>query len=175
MKRLAILTLAALFAGAAAFAQGGGPPNRMMRGMRMDMHQEMMKQLNLTEDQQSQIQKLHLNLEKKQAELRAKIQVAQIDMRELMLTDNLDKAAIEKKMDAVADLRGQSRKNMIDHWFAVYNMLKPEQQKIWKQQHAGMIGGGRGQCPNCDMMGGMRHGMKHPMGRGGRQWMDDED
>ena len=89
--------------------------------------------LKLTDDQEKDLMKLRFDMQKKQTDARAKVQTAQIELKELFTADNPDRAAIEKKTKEIADLKTKLQLNRLDHWFAVNKILKPEQQKIWKK------------------------------------------
>jgi Spy/CpxP family protein refolding chaperone len=98
----------------------------------MHGRKELMSALKLTEDQQTQMQKMRIDLQKKQTALQAKIRIARLEMQELFSAANLDRAAIEKKMKEVSELQYQEKLNGLDHLFSVKAILSPEQQKIWK-------------------------------------------
>jgi Spy/CpxP family protein refolding chaperone len=104
---------------------GGRRADRPMRG-----RADLIAKLNLTEDQQAQLQKLRINFQKKQTELRSKIRLIRLDMQELFTAPNPDRAAIEKKMKEVSDLQYQEKLNGLDHLFSMKAILTPEQQKI---------------------------------------------
>jgi len=129
--------LAALFMIAAAvslsFAQPGLGPGPNAGPNARSMRQEMKAKLNLTEAQETQMQKLRFDLEKKQTTVQSKIKLLRIDMKELLAGENPEKNAIEKKMKEVSDLQLQEKLNVLDHMFTVKGILTPEQQKIWKQ------------------------------------------
>ena len=137
MKKLvAVLFMAAM--ATLAFAQpepgmgmgkgpGHGDSERPMHGRK-----ELMAKLKLTDDQEAQMQKMRIDLEKKQTALQAKIRIARLEMQELFSAANPDKATIEKKIKEVSDLQYQEKLNGLDHLFSVKAILSPEQQKIWK-------------------------------------------
>lgn len=121
--------------------------------------------LNLTAAQEKDLQRLRIDLEKKQTQVHSKLRLERLDLKGLMLADNPERAAIEKGMRSVSDLQFQLKVNMLDHWYAVKSILTPEQQKIWKEKIGGFMGemndhGGR-------MMkhreGRMRHPAEHGM------------
>ena len=108
--------------------------------------------LKLTEDQEKQVKKLRLELEKKQTNAQAKVRTANIELKELFAADNLDKTAIEKKIKEIAELKTKLHLNRLDHWFAFNKILKPEQQKIWRdrlenEQLFGKMDGQRSMAP----------------------------
>ena len=136
-KQLAVVFTIAAAAASLSFAQPGmgpGPGAGWKGGSEgRGMRQEMKAKLNLTEQQETQMQTLRFDLEKKQTTLQSKIKLLRIDMKELLAGENPEKNAIAKKMKEVSDLQLQEKMNVLDHMFAAKAILTPEQQKIWKQ------------------------------------------
>ncbi|MBI5472182.1 MAG: periplasmic heavy metal sensor [Ignavibacteriae bacterium] len=156
MKRTLValmLTMAITFT---AMAQPGG----RARQHKVPPHAAIMKDLNLTDAQETQVQKLQINLQKKQTDLRAKVQNLYLDTKEQFLADKVDRAAIEKNVKAISDIQEQMKLAMLNHWFDVNALLTPEQQKIWKN-HALRLGQAWHQ-----RMRGMRMGMGMDPGMG---------
>jgi Spy/CpxP family protein refolding chaperone len=138
MKKLQAILLMLGMAGLAFAQPGPGMGEGMERhagNEREPMHgrQDVMAKLNLSEDQQNQMQKLRIDLQKKQATVQSKIRLARLDIEELFMAATPDKGAIEKKMKEVSDLQYQEKLNGLDHMFAVKAILTPEQQKLWKE------------------------------------------
>ena len=132
---------------------GSGPP----------MKQEFMKELNLTDSQNEEFEKLVLAHRRKMIDTRAKLEQARLDMRELFTTAKPDRSAIEKALKATSDIQYRQRLDWTDHWFAVNAILTPDQQMIWKKH------------PNP--MGRNRHGLGDRMRMHGRMGdkYDNED
>jgi Spy/CpxP family protein refolding chaperone len=143
------------------FAQpeGMGPGGRT--GMRNPMRDRMREEMKLTDQQIAQIQKLRLDMERKQTQIRSKTDVARLDIKESFLAEKPDRQAIEKSMKQVAELQSQSKLNRLDFWFSVNTILTADQQKVWKQ-HLGEMRPPmrRGMMHKGMMRGGMRMGMK---------------
>jgi Spy/CpxP family protein refolding chaperone len=141
MKRLIVVAMVV----GLTFCAGAqpGPGSGAGRGPR-PQRAELLKELNLTDQQMSQITKLRLDMEKKQVAGQSKIRMARIELRELMQVDTPDRTAIEKKLKEVSDAQHQLKLNMVDHMFAVRALLTPEQQKTWKKHMAGRLMGGGG-------------------------------
>jgi Spy/CpxP family protein refolding chaperone len=99
--------------------------------------------LKLTDQQKKDAQKIKFDLMQKQIDLRAKIAHARLDYQQLTSADSPDESAIAEKIDDIAKLKVESKKNMLDSWFAVNKILTPDQQKIWKKvlQHPRMARG----------------------------------
>ncbi|MBX2992233.1 MAG: periplasmic heavy metal sensor [Bacteroidetes bacterium] len=144
MKRLLLFgTFLVIFAVTSTVAQPGrGPRAGAGIGQR---HDAVLAKLDLTEAQQTQMEKLRIDMMKKQTELRSKIQSLRLDIKSAFLADKVDRNTIEKNIKAITAAQDQQKMNMLDHWFAVNNILTAEQQKIWKR-HAATMGqhmGGR--------------------------------
>ncbi|MFN0157994.1 MAG: Spy/CpxP family protein refolding chaperone [Bacteroidota bacterium] len=102
--------------------------------------QEMKEKLNLSEDQESKVEKLRTDHLKKMVQLRAKAQEARIDLKALHRTDNPDKDAIETAIRNISGLKLEMSLAQSRHHFAVREILTPEQRKVFKD-HRGQRGG----------------------------------
>jgi Spy/CpxP family protein refolding chaperone len=143
MTRHLVLPLAVLVAlSTFAFAQ---PRERTGRaqGQRAPAAAPRTDDLKLTAQQEQQMQKLRLDLQKKETQIDSQIRVQQLDMKGQFLEDKPDRSAIDKIQKNISDLEYQAKQARTDHWFAVLSILTPEQQKIWKR-HAGRWGEGNG-------------------------------
>jgi periplasmic protein CpxP/Spy len=143
MKRSRIALMAMLLSAATlAFAQPfGGPPwGERIKGK----HEQLKEALKLTDQQETQIEKLRLDLQRKQTQVHSKIQLARLDMKEIYSSDKIDRTAIEKSIKQISDLQQQAKMYFVDFWFSVNGVLTPDQQKVWKQHVGGMMGEMRG-------------------------------
>ena len=131
-----ILTSLAIMAGAAFGQPAPGPMHRPGGGMARGL-----AQLNLTDEQKTQLQGLRADYEKALVQLHAKIATARIDLRSLVQADKLDRAAIEKTVGTISDLQHQEKLALIDHLFKANALLSPEQQKKFKGMLGGMLSG----------------------------------
>ncbi len=98
------------------------------------------RELKLTDEQKKDIQKIKFDLMQKQIDVRSKIAHARLDYEQLTSADSPDEDAITSKIDEIAKLQVQLKKNLVSGWFAVNKILTPDQQKIWKRvlQHPRM-------------------------------------
>ncbi len=138
----------------------------------------MLKDLNVTDAQKEQFEKIEFDTQKKTIELGAKLATLKLEMNRLMSADQLDKAAIEKKMNEMASQSIALRMNHLNAWSEKNKLLNADQQKIWKKmliQRIRQMQNGEGEgMMHENMMGrGMRKGMMkgHP---GMKMEMDDE-
>ena len=103
---------------------------------------KMMKELNLTDAQKDQFEKITFDMQKKQIEMKAKLETSQLELHRLIASDNLDKSAVEKKMTEIASHQVALRMNHINAWSEKNKALTADQQKIWKKmlmQHPRMM------------------------------------
>jgi Spy/CpxP family protein refolding chaperone len=89
--------------------------------------------LNLTDEQKKDVKKIDVDMAKQVVDQRANLATARIDLRQLFQADNPDKAAIEKKINEMADIGVQLQMVKINSWFAINKLLTPDQQKAWKK------------------------------------------
>jgi Spy/CpxP family protein refolding chaperone len=150
-SKLAVGLILTMFAASQLLAQPGSMAGRG--------HGRVSDELKLTEDQQQKVEQMRFDLMKQMATHRSKIATARVELQELVAKDPVDKAAIEKKMKEISDLRTQGQTLRLNHWFAVHKLLTPDQQKVWKKGLKARIG-----------MEGM--GMRGAMGERMRERMD---
>ena len=131
-SRLMGLAVLALAAGTLAFAQQG-TGQRVVVEKKVRGPEKMDQMLNLTDEQEAKIEKLRGEMQRTMVQNRSKIQIARIDLRELMDADTPDRGAIEKKLKEISDLQVKQRMAMFDHRADVEKLLTPDQKKIWKE------------------------------------------
>jgi Spy/CpxP family protein refolding chaperone len=126
-----------------------------------------MEELNLTDDQQKQFGKLHDEMEKKQIDLRSKVQSLRVDLKGLFRDEKPDQGKIESKINEISKLQNEMKHAHVGFWFSVNKILNADQQKAWKQ-HAMMMGKGHGK-------GMMHRPMMKKKFRMMKERMDDDD
>ncbi len=114
----------------------GGAGRPAARGFH---RQQMMEKLNLTDAQKKQLDGMRTAMQKEAVQLRSRVQLARIDLRELVRADEPVRSAIEKKLNEIASIQTEQKMLRINHWFDVKKVLTPEQQKIWKEEIRGMM------------------------------------
>lgn len=123
MKRKSIMLIITLFV-ISAFIYAQNAPKGPNWGI--------MGKLNLTDEQKTKVESFRLEFQKKQIAVRSKIQTARIELQQILSSDKLDKAAIEKKLNEISKLEVEQKMNFINHWEQVNQILTPEQKNIWK-------------------------------------------
>jgi Spy/CpxP family protein refolding chaperone len=151
-SRIVLITTILLAVGlSSAFAQQTG---RIAGPRFAEQRQKFLEQLKLTDAQKKELQQIRFNAQKQAIGQRAKIATTALELRQLLRAESPDKAAIEKKVKELSDLRGQAQLARIDHLFAARKVLTPEQQKLVRERIGPWLEHRR--------MGRM-YGMRHPM------------
>jgi Spy/CpxP family protein refolding chaperone len=158
MKSIAVLGgLLGIGAIAAFAAAPEGAPRREGR-------HPMEQRLGLSPEQTGQIQKLRSDFAKVRVKRRADIEVARIELGELMRAPKLDDQAIAAKAKVLGDLQAAQTRERIDHLLAMAKVLTPEQREkasvLLAERHRG---GRRGR-------GGFWRGEQGGFGDGDGPW-----
>lgn len=124
-----LILVLTILASAMAFGQ---PPSRG-DDQAAPLGGRLMKRLNLTDEQQSQVERMAADFRKAQIAIRAKINTAEVDLHTLFNQEAPDKAAIEAKQKEIHQFMADLAVNRTDFWFDVNKILKPDQQKTWKK------------------------------------------
>lgn len=140
-----ILTTAVILIAIVVSAQTfGQEPGKLKRA------HECCGMMDLTEEQQAKIEELKTNLEKAILPMKTKLGVKQAELQELLVAENPNKAAIDKKIDEISGLRTQMQKKHINHRLEVRALLTPEQRVKFDHQclrghkNSGHCGMGKG-------------------------------
>lgn len=123
---------------------------------------QMLKKLNLTEEQQNKIDQLRIEHQKAMIDLRADMQKKRLAMKELMQNGNYTRADFLKAVGNINASRDKIATARANNRMDVYELLNDQQKKIFND-HPMMMGGRHGdRGGRCDGPG--------PMGkdRGGR-------
>jgi len=144
MKKTLTLLGVLIGAGAVAMAAGQGPqgppPGRGQgmgpgQGMRMGGPARIKAELGLTDEQEAQLRQLHLDQRKAQIRRRADLQVARMDLQQLLSAKTVDDKAMAAKMKEINDLTAAGLKAHVDNQLALRKVLTPEQLEKMKQLH----------------------------------------
>lgn len=136
-------------------------------GLQAQMMSNMMglpDELKLTEAQAKQVHASVLAEQKDMVQLKADLEKARIDMREIMMSDNIDKAGALKKVDQISAAKAAIAKRKLSGRLERMSYLTPEQRQHCPK--GPMMGeGGRGYKGDGCCEKGMRGG--RGQGRGG--------
>ncbi|HEX2865993.1 MAG TPA: Spy/CpxP family protein refolding chaperone [Ignavibacteriales bacterium] len=152
---VAILPLGTLFAQQQQQGKGQGKfPGR----------QKFLQELNLTQDQKDQIQKLRTEHQKQMVDLRSEIAKTRIDIKSQFTGNNPDESKILDLTKKVSGIQADMKASAIKNWFQIYNLLNDQQKATFRKMapmlHEGM---GKGMMGHGRARGMMGKGM---MGKG---------
>ena len=156
-KKLSLLIVLVLFlAGTFSFAEKGRGmgdctgPQRMERGdwikETLDLSDKQFEKLDdLREERREEVAKLHLKIEK-----------IRLEMKEILLEDDVDYGKLKDLIDDIGDIRTEIQKGRIDHLEDVEKILNDDQFKKFKLHFMRRKGGRRGFHGNRKSMKGHR-------------------
>jgi Spy/CpxP family protein refolding chaperone len=135
----ALAVVFALGLGVAAWAQDHGAWGHRFRGQDPEAragrllalldNDHVKSQLGLTDQQANQLRQIVVGAEKSSIKTRADMAVREIELRELLRSDNPDRETVLKKVQEISNLRGEMMKQHIEALLAAKSVLTPEQQK----------------------------------------------
>ncbi len=108
MKKLALMMVCVMFLTSIALAHMGPESDEKTGQRHKGMHQDMIKQLNLTEEQVEALHKNRTENLKKGIEVKSKIQLAIVDLQEELRKKELDKRKIDKIIDEIGKLQKEA-------------------------------------------------------------------
>lgn len=109
----------------AAWAQR---PFRIQAPRSGERRAEFLKELQLTDAQKKDLGTILFNARKQSIAQRAALATARLELRQLLRSSAPDKAAIEKKVRELSELRTRASLARVDRIFAMRNVLTPEQR-----------------------------------------------
>lgn len=137
-SKLFILIIAVIVSGSFAYAQPG--------------HFRNMDDLELTDDQQRQMDDLGYQHQKSMIKKKAALEEAQLDFHKLMRSVEVDEKAVLKQQGKVSSLKGEMAQSKIKHKLAMRKVLNKEQiETMLKSQR------GRGEGKGFHQGGKNRH------------------
>ncbi len=130
-----VFSITILLSGFSYSQQMNRQNNDRPMGQKMEMMGKfnLMKKLNLTDQQKQKFADMRIAFEKKMIDLKANFQKDKLDLKALRVNGNFDRkdviAAVEKMNKSKNDISLAVANHMLD----MYEVLTPDQQKIWKE------------------------------------------
>ena len=129
MKRTLIITALLSFliviAGAFTFAQ----KQRENRGE--NKRERIIEKLNLTDEQQTQIEEIRFAHQGKMIDLRADVEKKELGLKELQSTANFSRSDYITKVEEVISTENEMKVERANHHMDVYELLDTEQRETW--------------------------------------------
>jgi len=88
----------------------------------------LIKSLNLSEEQITEINKTLLDFQKDTVELRNSIQIRELEVKALLLEPQTELVKIRAKLQEIADLQVELKVKTIEKYLEIKDLLTPEQQ-----------------------------------------------
>ena len=125
--------------------------------------------LDLSQEQKDQLKSLRSDGQKEMIQLRADMQVAKIELRELLGQKNPSQSKVDKTVASVTATQTKMTANRVQHKLAMNKILTEEQLKKLEKMPKGRKGGNRRQFRGRrgGPAKGMRGGEHAPLCRGG--------
>jgi len=108
----------------------------------------LMKKLNLTDQQKQKFAEMKITFEKKMVDLKADLQKNKLDMKALRVSGDINRSNIIAAVKKINQSKDAISLAFANHMMDMYEVLTPEQQKIWKdnapqfwnmRKHRGMM------------------------------------
>jgi Spy/CpxP family protein refolding chaperone len=98
-----------------------------------DFHENMFEKLNLTDQQKDKISDLKSKNEKEMIDLNAELKKKMVDMKDLRKNPNLTRAELVSAVKELNGIKDQVAVARANHKMDLYEVLTPEQKKIWQE------------------------------------------
>ena len=89
----------------------------------------MVEVLNLNENQQKEWNKIEISFDREMIKLKTKLQNTNIDLKEILLSQEPDVNKIKKRMEEIANIEYQMRLKKIEKKIKLYKILSKEQRE----------------------------------------------
>jgi Spy/CpxP family protein refolding chaperone len=101
---------------------------RRLKGSSTIRMEGLIKFLNLSEEQITEINKTLLGFQKNSLELRNRMQIKELEIKALLLEPEIELVKIRAKLEEIADLQVELKVRTIEKYLEIKGLLTPEQQ-----------------------------------------------
>ena len=133
--KITALLLAVMLASVAVAAQEGPQHRRLNRFHHMFGIEMLADELKLTEQQLGQIKEQRFAIEKTAIQTRSKIQLAELELRNLLDAEKVDENLVKTKIEEIGKLRTERRITRVQGRLHLEKVLTPEQKVQLKAIH----------------------------------------
>ncbi|GAB4114533.1 MAG: hypothetical protein Kow00103_08360 [Candidatus Caldatribacteriota bacterium] len=89
---------------------------------------QLIKSLNLSEEQQKEIEKILFNFQKENIELQSKIKILNLEIKEISLQPQAKLEDVQEMLKEVANLEAELKGKRLEVYFKIRDLLTPEQK-----------------------------------------------
>lgn len=87
-----------------------------------------LKGLDLTDEQKANAREIMIAARKQSIPMWAELHVAQLELQELLVQDDVDRAVVDQHLDQIGQLRQKLMRHRVDTRLKLHAMLTPEQR-----------------------------------------------
>jgi len=125
-KRILAITVVSLLFIGSIFAQPGPGPMAATQG---HPGLQMFKALNLTDEQRSKIEDLHLEMQKKMLSMQGDLQKLEKDFRLMVIDEKVSESQLQKQLQKIHDLKLKMALEKAKNQRKIRSLLTDEQKK----------------------------------------------
>ncbi len=134
MKRNLLVLIGLMIITSYGFAQEFDRPGHCGHEVRhQPKHMMKLEMLDLSPEQQEEIENSRYEVEKKVIPLRAEIQLKHLDMQKEMKADNPNRSKLMTTIKQMSDLQLKIKQLMLDQKLKIHSTLTPEQREQLKK------------------------------------------
>ena len=131
MKRTLIITVLLSFliviAGAFTYAQ------RQKEDRKDNKHEKIIEKLNLTDQQQTQIDEFRFDHQEKMIDLKADVEKKKLGLKELQSNADFSRGDYISKVEDIISAKNKIKLAKANHHMDVYELLDAEQKETWNK------------------------------------------
>ncbi len=90
------------------------------------------QQLNLTPDQEKQIESKRIELKERLIDLKAQLEKKELERNKLFLNENISRTELINLAKEISEIRNEIEIERVNHSIDVYELLDPNQKVMWK-------------------------------------------
>ncbi len=155
-KRILAITVVSLLLIGSVFAQQGPGPMAALQG---HPGLQMFKALNLTDEQRSKIEDLHLEMQKKMLSMQGDLQKLEKDFRLMVIDEKVSESQLQKQLQKIHDLKLKMALEKAKNHRKIRSLLTDEQKKKFDSMY--LSGPKLRKAGRAKMMRRMKPGPKH--------------
>ena len=95
---------------------------------------KMLRELNLTKDQQNKINEIRFDHEEKQIESKADLEKNQLRIKKMISSSSFNDSELLNLVEKSGQLKSQLEKERVSMWLDIRKILTEDQREIWKSK-----------------------------------------
>lgn len=108
-------------------------PQKIDGNKKMQFRKNISEKLNLTDQQKDKMRELRISHKKQMIDLKADLEKSKLALQELSNNDNFTRAEVLAAVEKINHSKNQIASAAVNNKMDMYEILTPEQQKVWKK------------------------------------------